>query len=103
MKKFLIAAAALAVPGAAFAADAPPAAAFDYKATLTEKEIVVLQGEEAATGRHFKLKVFSDGAVAGRFGENRVRYNVERSMRDRLVEKLRQQAVTSDATARIGS
>lgn len=105
MMKFLIAAAALAVPGAAFAMDAKPASAMQsaglgiaYTTTLTDDGIVVFQGDEGAGGRRFRLKMFSDGSVAGRVGQAQIRYAVEKQVRDRVVARLRQRAAAGNAT-----
>ena len=101
MMKFLIAAAAMAVPGAAFALDAKPASAAEaaglaYSTTLADDGTVIFQGREQAGGNRFRLKMFSDGSVAGTVGPAHVRYAVEKQVRDRVVAKLRQRAAGGD-------
>jgi hypothetical protein len=110
MKKFLIAVAVLAVPGSAFAMDAKPASAaegpalsLEYETVLKEDGTIIFEGDDAASGRRFRLKLLSDGFVSGKVGERQVRYAVEKSVRDRLVEKLRQRAIRGEATGGLGS
>jgi hypothetical protein len=110
MKKFLIAVVALALPGAAFAMDARPASAaagpalsLKYETILKEDGTVILEGDEATSGRRFRLKMLPDGFVSGKVGERQVRYAVEKSVRDRLVEKLRQRPIRGEATGGLGS
>lgn len=105
MMKFLIAAAALAVPGAAFALDAKPSSAAEaaslgiaYSTTLADDGTVVFQGDEGAGGRRFRLKMFPNGSVAGKVGSAQVRYSVEKQVRDRVVAKLRQRTAGGEGT-----